>query len=352
MPGTVRSLIVGGGLAVASPATVGTIPVFSGATPPDEVIDSTLVQTSSTLITQGGAFRFGNVAEARRWTMDMADAAQGGLILTPTGRSAFSASAGFNGGVFIGSTSLGTMPSSIFPNVAIGSLGDMGTGAGRNFQIIGDGCGSTAGTKLTMMGRNLIANSGNGILLFGQDITVSGAVTDVIGIKIESGSSTCTIGHNDAIVIGGASTSADGQCLIGGGSIRTNVLIFGQGVTGSGTILTTDKEFHPTDGSGSNVATNPFRIRGMRPTGNAAGGNLVLEGFTVGASGSTAQTIVPVLTIQQTSGAAGQAGVRFDTVTSGAAAAVGTLNNAPAAGNPTFWLPVDIAGTVRYIPCW
>lgn len=36
----------------------------------------------------------------------------------------------------------------------------------------------------------------------------------------------------------------------------------------------------------------------------------------------------------------------------GAAAAGGTLLNAPAAGNPTKWIPVDDNGTTRYIPAW
>lgn len=36
----------------------------------------------------------------------------------------------------------------------------------------------------------------------------------------------------------------------------------------------------------------------------------------------------------------------------GAAAAAGTLLNAPAAGNPTKWIPVDDNGTLRYIPAW
>lgn len=35
-----------------------------------------------------------------------------------------------------------------------------------------------------------------------------------------------------------------------------------------------------------------------------------------------------------------------------AAAAVGTLNNSPAAGDPAFWLKVRINGVERHIPCW
>ena len=39
-------------------------------------------------------------------------------------------------------------------------------------------------------------------------------------------------------------------------------------------------------------------------------------------------------------------------LTNGAAAAAGTLNNAPAAGNPTKWFPINDNGTVRYVPSW
>lgn len=40
------------------------------------------------------------------------------------------------------------------------------------------------------------------------------------------------------------------------------------------------------------------------------------------------------------------------TFANGAAAATGTLTNAPVAGNPTKWIKIDDAGTVRYIPAW
>lgn len=40
------------------------------------------------------------------------------------------------------------------------------------------------------------------------------------------------------------------------------------------------------------------------------------------------------------------------TFTSGAAAQVGTLTNAPAAGNPTTWIKIIDNGTTRYIPAW
>lgn len=51
-------------------------------------------------------------------------------------------------------------------------------------------------------------------------------------------------------------------------------------------------------------------------------------------------------------GGAGNPVIRINAATNGAAAQVGTLANAPVAGNPGFWIPISIAGTVRYIPCW
>lgn len=38
--------------------------------------------------------------------------------------------------------------------------------------------------------------------------------------------------------------------------------------------------------------------------------------------------------------------------TNGAAASIGTLLNAPAAGNPTKWIPINDNGTTRFIPAW
>lgn len=39
-------------------------------------------------------------------------------------------------------------------------------------------------------------------------------------------------------------------------------------------------------------------------------------------------------------------------LTDGAAVALGTLTNAPVAGDPTKWIPIDDNGTTRYIPAW
>lgn len=39
-------------------------------------------------------------------------------------------------------------------------------------------------------------------------------------------------------------------------------------------------------------------------------------------------------------------------LTNGAGVGAGTITNAPAAGNPTKWIPINDNGTTRYIPAW
>lgn len=50
-------------------------------------------------------------------------------------------------------------------------------------------------------------------------------------------------------------------------------------------------------------------------------------------------------------GATGPAGPSFG-AGDGAGAQIGTLLNAPSAGNPTKWLSFNDSGTTRYIPSW
>jgi hypothetical protein len=42
----------------------------------------------------------------------------------------------------------------------------------------------------------------------------------------------------------------------------------------------------------------------------------------------------------------------INALTDGAGASLGTLANAPAAGNPTKWIPIDDGGVTRHIPAW
>ena len=64
---------------------------------------------------------------------------------------------------------------------------------------------------------------------------------------------------------------------------------------------------------------------------------------------STSLTLGGVLTVP---GVTTAALTSTGTFTSGAAAQVGTLTNAPAAGNPTTWIKIIDNGVTRYIPAW
>ena len=58
------------------------------------------------------------------------------------------------------------------------------------------------------------------------------------------------------------------------------------------------------------------------------------------------------VTLGGTLNIAANAGLTFNAQATGAAASVGTLTNAPNAGNPAFWLPVSINGINMWIPAW
>lgn len=65
--------------------------------------------------------------------------------------------------------------------------------------------------------------------------------------------------------------------------------------------------------------------------------NVAITGGTVQAQLKNNQTILLESTVA---------------LANGAAAAAGTITNAPAAGNPTKWVAISDNGTTRYIPAW
>lgn len=69
----------------------------------------------------------------------------------------------------------------------------------------------------------------------------------------------------------------------------------------------------------------------------------------IGATGATRPRTIYLGTSVQIEA---NAGLVLTNQTSGPGAAVGTLTNAPSAGDPDFWLPVSINGTAHWIPAW
>lgn len=107
-------------------------------------------------------------------------------------------------------------------------------------------------------------------------------------------------------------------------------------------------------GTDLNVAGSNGTIRPGTGTGNSAGASLIFQTPTAGPNGTQQQNYATRLTLSEAGAVLDivNQGLRINNQVSGAGASAGTLGNAPAAGNPTFWLPINIAGTVMYCPLW
>lgn len=86
-----------------------------------------------------------------------------------------------------------------------------------------------------------------------------------------------------------------------------------------------------------------------------AGGTFISRGITDNAT-ATALTLSAAGDCALTGALTAKGGAVFlatnTALTNGAAAAAGTIANAPTAGNPTKWIGINDNGTTRYIPSW
>ena len=143
-----------------------------------------------------------------------------------------------------------------------------------------------------------------------------------------------TIGSNALAVTGNVNVSGNLYAGTGGGS-----LLFTNGSRiddngGSGLVRLLNAA---TTGIVLNVSTS--NVLAVRTSNNGADGAITAAAATF----SGALTVPGVTTAALTS---------TGTFTSGAGAQVGTLTNAPAAGNPTTWIKIIDGGVTRYIPAW
>lgn len=289
--------------------------------------------------------------------------------------------------------------------MAIGSTafaGATGTsGGGIVAMAIGHGARAEGKYDLAI-GHSAVLNGTSpfdgGSVLIGHDTTItqSQGGNTVIGWSASvTGQYNVLVGSNagasgQSIMLGSGGTAAANEARIGGTNTNIQVVLIGQGATNAAPSART---IGFTDGTGTNIKPGDVTWRTPRATGNAVPVQHIWQGTEPGASGTTLQGLVTWMTwryggsaqvfdllfgrtttrlippvggaVQFGDGAvagvvtldfgglgAGVASLRLNGLTNGAGAALGTLANAPTAGDPAFWIPVNVAGTVRYVPAW
>lgn len=239
-----------------------------------------------------------------------------------------------------------------FNGVQIGD-GSSTSGGGGGAVVIGNGAGGQ--TNVTVVGSGCTGNVQN-CTVVGQGISIGGGgATNVILI---GGQITGAAALANAIAIGNGAAAVAGQITLGNGNLGNGG--FSSSVLWGGVTLHTSGTVAPPwtiayrNAQGANIAAGDVTYTAPLATGNAASANIVFQTGVVGGAGSVLQTAASVcrITNAQKFEIMTDNGLTFVNQTNGAGAAVGTLNNAPAAGNPTHWLKVQIGGVNKFIPCW
>lgn len=386
MPGEVRSLIVGGGIRAGTPSSLNVFPIFSGATPPDILIDGNIRQdtssppkvyigqasVSTTATVLGGATATASVGpsivigDGASCPLTGAARANGNVIIGAFAR--VGAAAAGDGNVIIGSNAAllptgGTGANS----VVIGNFAQVAsTAGGASCVVIGTSLTVTLGSLMVLIGNNSSYDANNSGVVIGASNTVSGGAGTANPIAIGSGNvlnktRTILIGTSLSVLsAGGTDILAMGLSWTATSAMPGNSVAFFNS-NGYTTLIVGKAEVHAspqsltfrlTDGLGANIGVGSLILRPGNATGTGTQGSIDFQTQSAQGAASVLGTMTTQVQIIPCTGGAGQANIRVNNVASGAGAAVGTLNNAPAAGNPAFWLPINIAGTVRYIPCW
>lgn len=154
-------------------------------------------------------------------------------------------------------------------------------------------------------------------------------------------------------LVGGSTLSVNLPFITNGGFVQIN--------TGGGNIVVLNGEATGVLALHNGADPYTLRLYGTRTDASnyeraslshVTGTGVLLAAQTAGTGGDNLDvTITPA----GTGNVVFPGGVLLKTgaaLTDGAAAAAGTLLNAPTAGDPTKWIPINDNGTTRYIPAW
>jgi hypothetical protein len=226
-------------------------------------------------------------------------------------------SLGSNGNTIIGDQTANSLTNG-GSNIVIGSSANL-TGAAANTTIIGNNIVIGASSKSVYVG------NGTGVTP-----TFTGSRNVMLGYNFGSGA---TVGQNDIFLV---ETNDVTQFTMFYGRFDTGNLAIGKLASGNRDLDTI-------------AATNAVKLtNGTRGAGNPVGG-----GFFYVSAGLLRWVDTNGVDTQLSVSATGQlASNAIVAYTNNSAAAAGTLTNAPVAGNPTKWIPINDNGTIRNIPAW
>lgn len=411
MPGQGQPIIVGGGISLIGGA-IDEFLVLSTVTPPAATTSPRIRRNGSDIIIESVANRFDTVMGSGAAGSVNAGAS---VVIGQTVTAAPSAGAGPGVVVGQNSTFTSTgefvvvghnltvdgSDQVVIGHVTTKSVGFGSSGVHIGTQLVITG---TTNSAVVQIGRGA-SSGGNSSVLIGDTVSTTGNGAVAIGANAQAGLNSISIGQLATTGTGGAANSISIGTNSTGPAGVSQWLNVGNRAGAAGTIVAGDITFGHQDntnnvfsltlwlGGGPDhkaaTAVPDFNIKGRQASGaNLAAGNFIFNGqrgtgtgtpggftfFTTSTTGAgsgqqafterlripgagTGLTIfAPVATgVSLSIGGFGGAGVgviNFTNLTSGAAAAAGTLLNAPSAGNPSFWLPIQIAGATRYIPCW
>lgn len=213
------------------------------------------------------------------------------------------------------------------------------TGAGNSFFGRASGYYVTTGSDNVLIGKDVALNltTGSDNIAIGADVTLPSATASnqvvIGGLLIYAGSGAATFAAPLSIT-GDTTPSTDNAYDFGTVSLRWRDGRFSRNLTVennasvTGTVFSASGSFSSTTDAG--VATGSIIT---------AGGIYLAKSLIVGTTITKPGGTSPLISTNTA-------------ITSGAAAQIGTLTNAPLAGNPTSWVPINDNGTTRYIPAW
>lgn len=228
-----------------------------------------------------------------------------------------------------------------------GSLVAIGSGIIVNNSASGPviGAGATAQGAGVLIGNQGSTGAFNNYVAIGRSVDVQANGATAVGDN-----TTVSAGHSASVVLGRDATSlAANSFIVGAINQRIGLVLIGEGDTQD---PPSDVTYRNTNATGNNVSGAVEIHIASRGTGNAIGGGFRWQvAITPAAAAGTLQSLQTVLEITTAAGTAADPHLRW-TGTNGAGAAVGTLTNAPHAGNPDVWITLYANGVAVGVPAW